>query len=57
MDNDFFIDEGYYMDIDDIIQYVKWKTAELINLGYSKKDVLFFYDNYEWKRIVRLLIK
>ncbi len=57
MDNEFFIDEGHCMDREDLIQYVKWKIKDLFCKGYCRTDILNFYENIEWKRIVKLLIK
>jgi len=56
MDNDFFTDDGHLMDIDNLTQYAKSKMKELLNEGYCNNDIIHFYDNNEWQRIIKLLI-
>lgn len=56
MEFDYYTEEGHYMDNDDLISYIEWKIVELINIGYTNKEIIEFDDNKTWIKLTSLLL-
>ncbi len=56
METIYITDEGHEMNIDDYIQYVKFKVSDLISEDYSDDEVIGFDANNYWHFYSRIFL-
>lgn len=58
MDTNYYTEDGHYMDIEDLIQFVRFKVQELRDQNKPNDDeIIEFDDNQKWQELANIIIE
>lgn len=57
MKEEYFTEDGFYWNNEEVTQFARFKIKELIDLHYFDDEIIEYIDNDTWKKVAKKLIK
>jgi hypothetical protein len=57
MDRNYFTEDGHYWNIEEMMQFARFKVKELIDQNYSNEEIIGYDDCDLWKKVAQQLLK
>ena len=57
MKEDYFMEDGHYMNEEERIAAHVWSIVELINENFSNEDIFMYKNSREWESLVEKILR
>jgi hypothetical protein len=56
MTDNYFTEEGFCWDIEEVAQFARFKVKELLDQHYSDDEIIGYDESDSWKKVTQLLL-